>query len=104
MKNSFISEFVSFLREYKVIPLAVAFIMAQASTGLVNSLVKDVLLPIVAPLMSSASWSEAVFHVGSVTISYGSFLAELINFLILALLVFVVVKKIIKSEEGKNNL
>ena len=79
MKKSFLQEFISFLREYKVIPLAVAFIMGQASTNLVSSLVKDVLLPIVAPLISSASWSEAVLRIGPVSISYGSFLAEVIN-------------------------
>ena len=98
MKKSFVQEFILFLREYKVVPLAVAFIMGQAITSLVGSLVKDMLLPIVTPLISSESWSEAVLHIGSVTISYGSFLAELLNFLILAFLVFIVVKKIIKSD------
>lgn len=78
--------------------LAIAFIMAAASTSLVNSLVKDVLMPIVAPLMASDSWKEAILHLGPISIAYGSFLAELMNFVILAFIIFVLAKKILKME------
>ncbi len=98
-KKTFLKEFLFFLREYKVVSLAVAFVMGQASTNLVNSLVKDIILPIFTPLMSAETWKEAVFTAGPVTISYGSFLAELINFLILAFLIFIVVKKLIRTEK-----
>ena len=101
MKKSFLTEFLQFLKEYKVVSLAIAFIMGEASTSLVSSLVKDVLLPIAAPLMSAETWKEAVFRVGPITISYGSFLADVINFLILAIIVFVVAKKIIRMEDNK---
>ena len=101
MEKSFLKEFLQFLKEYKVVSLAIAFIMGEASTSLVSSLVKDVLLPIAAPLMSAETWKEAVFHVGPVTISYGSFLADIINFLILVVIVFIVAKKIIRMEEEK---
>ena len=90
-------EFFEFLKEYKVLSLAIAFIMGGASTSLVNSLVNDVLMPIVEPLMS-AKWREAIFAIGPVHIVYGAFLAQLVNFLILALIVFIVVKKILKIE------
>ena len=46
-------EFAEFLKEYKVVSLAVAFVMSEASSGLVNSLVKDVLMPLFTPLMSA---------------------------------------------------
>ena len=98
-KKSFLKEFVVFIKEYKVISLAIAFIVGEASTGLVNSLVKDILLPFAAPLMSAETWKEAVLTIGPVTISYGSFLAELINFIILAFLIFIVVKKVMKMEK-----
>ena len=94
-------EFREFLKEYKVISLAVGFVMGAASTNLVNSLVKDIIMPLLAPLFAAESWKEAAFHVGSVTISYGSFLAEALNFLILALIIFLVVGKILKIESGK---
>ena len=98
-KKSFLKEFAVFLKEYKVVSLAIAFIIGEASTGLVNSLVKDILLPLATPLMSAESWKEAVFTIGPVTLSYGSFLADLINFIILALIIFIVAKKVMKMEK-----
>ena len=98
-KKPFHKEFLAFLREYKVFSLAVAFIIGEASTGLVNSLVRDILLPLAAPLISAETWKEAVFTLGPVTISYGAFVSDLLNFIILALIIFIVAKKIIKMEE-----
>ena len=99
-KKPFLREFLLFLKEYKVVSLAIAFVIGEASTSLVTSLVKDILLPIAAPLMSAETWKEAVFSIGPVTISYGSFLADLINFIILALIIFIVAKKVIKEENS----
>ncbi len=98
-KKPFLKEFMIFLKEYKVVSLAIAFIIGEASTGLINSLVKDILLPFAAPLMSAETWKEAVITVGPITLSYGSFLADLINFLILILIIFIVAKKVMKMEK-----
>ena len=98
-EKTFLKEFVQFLKEYKVISLAIAFIMGEASTGLVKSLVNDVTLPFLTPLITAETWREAVVHVGPVVISYGSFISELVNFIILAFVVFIVVKKVIKIEQ-----
>ena len=99
-----LKEFAKFLKEFNVISLAVGFVMGTASTALVNSLVKDILMPIAAPLMSAESWKEAVLHIGPIAIAYGSFIAELFNFLILALIIFVVVKKLLKMEAGAKKM
>jgi large conductance mechanosensitive channel len=96
-----LKEFAAFLKEYKVVGLAIGFIMGAASTSLIKSLVNDVLMPIAAPLLSSESWGEAILQIGPVKIAYGSFIAELLNFLILALIVFIVTKKILKMEARK---
>ena len=102
-KKPFLKEFLAFLREYKVVPLAIAFVMGQASTGLVSSFVEGIFLPMVAPLVSAEAWKDAALTIGPITISYGQFVADLINFIILALIIFIVAKKIIKmeQEEGK---
>lgn len=100
-KQSFLRDFLLFLKEYKVASLAVAFIIGEASTGLVNSLVKDILLPFAAPLVSAETWKEAVLTIGPVTISYGAFVADLLNFIVLAFIVFIVAKKIIKMEQAE---
>ena len=96
-------EFFDFLKEYKIVSLAVAFVMGEASSSLVNSFVKDVLLPVMLPLISAESWKDATLHIGAVSIAYGSFLAELLNFIILAFIIFIVVRKIMraKAEEKK---
>lgn len=96
--NVIFREFLEFLKEYRVVSLAIAFIMGSASTTLVNSLVKDVVMPIFSPLLSKGPWKESVFHLGPVSIAFGSFIAELLNFLILALIVFLVARKLFKLD------
>lgn len=79
--------------------LAIGFVMGSASTNLVKSLVDDVIMPILSPLVAVGGLENAVLNIGAVHIAYGSFLGELLNFLILALVVFLVAKKLLKMEE-----
>ncbi|NMC59776.1 MAG: MscL family protein [Candidatus Methanofastidiosa archaeon] len=96
---SFIQEFMEFLKEYKVIGVAVAFIMAAASTSLVNSLVNDIIMPIITPFIPGGGWQEATLSIGPIVLRWGSFLAQIINFVILALVVFIIAKKLLKEEK-----
>ena len=93
-----IKEFATFLKEFNIVSLAVGFVMGTASTALVGSMVKDVLMPIAAPLVGAESWREAIWNIGPVHIAIGSFAAELFNFLILALIIFIIAKKLLKIE------
>ena len=95
----FVQEFMDFLKEYKVIGLAVAFIMATASTTLVKSFVDDIVMPIVSPFIPGGDWQTAVINIGPIAIKAGSFLAQVINFVILAIVVFVIAKKVLKEEK-----
>ena len=61
-----IRESAKFLKEFNIVSLAVGFVMGTASTALVGSLVKDILMPIAAPLMGVESWREAVWNIGPV--------------------------------------
>ena len=92
-----IKEFAKFLKEFNIVSLAVGFVMGTASTALVGSMVKDVLMPLAAPLVGAESWREAVWNMGSVHIAIGSFTAKLFNFLILALIIFIIAKKLLKT-------
>lgn len=94
-------DFISFLKEYNIVSLSMAFIMGAASTSLVNSLVKDIVMPIFSPLTVSGSWKDAVLNLGPISIRYGSFLGELLNFVILGLVVFIIAKKIFKTDTPK---
>jgi len=94
-----INEFKEFLKEYKVVGLAIGIIMGLASTALVKSIVDNIIMPIISPLLPAGGWREATFILGQVTIGWGAFLAELINFLIIAWVVFMVAKYLIREEK-----
>ena len=92
-------EFLEFLKEYKIIGLALAFIMGGASTNLVKSLVDNIIMPILSPIISNGAWQSASWKIGPVIIKWGAFTAELLNFIILAFVVFFIAKKILKEEK-----
>ena len=95
-----LKEFAKFLKEYKVASLAVAFVMGEASSSLVSSLVKDVFMPLFSPLMSVESWREAAFTIGSIRIAYGTLFADVLNFIIIAFLIFIIARKLLQIEKG----
>ncbi|MEM5826243.1 MAG: MscL family protein [Candidatus Aenigmatarchaeota archaeon] len=87
------------MKEYKVIALAIAFIMGAAFTTLVKSLVDNIIMPVITPFIPGGAWRTATLTIGPIVISWGAFLADLINFLIIALVVFLIAKKIMKEEK-----
>ncbi|MGA9189755.1 MAG: MscL family protein [Methanosarcina sp.] len=93
------SEFKDFLYEYKVIPLAIAFIIGIASTALIKSFVDNVIMPIITPFIPGGAWRTATVDLGPIVISWGAFLGELINFIIIAFVVFIIAKKVLKEEK-----
>jgi large conductance mechanosensitive channel len=92
-------EFKDFLKEYKVIGLAVAFIMGAAATTLVQSLVKNIIMPLITPFIPNGAWETATLVLGPFVFGWGSFLSALINFIILAFVVFLMAKMILKEEK-----
>lgn len=95
-----LKEFRDFLKEYKVTGLAVAFIMAAAITVLVNSLVNNILMPLITPFVSGGGWQTATFSMGPIVIGWGAFAGALLNFLVLAFAVFLIAKYVLR-EAGK---
>lgn len=87
MKN-FLKEFKEFAMKGNLLDLAVAVIMAGAFGAVLSSLVKDILMPIVAAIFKQPDFSAIKLGVMSI----GLFLNAVINFLLVALAVFVVVK------------
>ncbi len=90
---------MEFLKEYKVIGLAIAFVIGIASKDLINSLVDDIIMPIITPFIPKGAWETATFSLGPIVIKWGAFLGALINFVIIALVVFIVAKKILKEKK-----
>src|SRR5688572_3971796 len=97
-----LKEFMDFLKEYKIISLAVAFVMGTASTAFIKSLVNDIVMPILSPIMGPGAWRTAILEIGPVKLAYGSFLAETINFVILSAVVFIIVRKLFREEQKED--
>jgi len=96
---SLMQEFKEFLDEYKIIGLAVAFIIGVAATALIQSLVNNIIMPLITPFIPGGGWQTATFKLGPIVIGWGAFLGSLINFIIIALVVFMIAKKILKEEK-----
>ena len=92
-------EFRDFLKEYKIVGLAIAFIMGAAATTLIKSLVDNIVMPAITPFIPGGGWQTATFHLGRVVIGWGVFLSALINFLIIAVVIFLVAKYLIREEK-----
>ncbi len=99
--SNIITEFRDFLREYKVIGLAVALIMALASVTLVNSLVNNIIMPLITPFIPGGEWYFAVWTIGPFVIGWGAFLGALINFIIIAFVIFLIVKYLVRDGKKK---
>jgi large conductance mechanosensitive channel len=94
-----VSEFNEFVREYKVIPLAVAFIIGIAATTLIQSVVNNLIMPIITPFIPGGAWKTATFSLGPIVIGWGALLGDIINFVIIAFVVFMVAKLVFKEEK-----
>jgi large conductance mechanosensitive channel len=93
------TEFMEFLKEYKVVPLAIAFIMGIAATAVVQAIVNSLIMPIITPFIPGGAWQTATLSIGPIVIGWGALLAAIINFIIIALVVFFVAKWILKEEK-----
>jgi len=108
-------EFKEFAVKGSMIDLAVGIIIGAAFTGVVNSLVKDVLMPPIGLLISNVDFSNLFLTLkgehfqtvaeaksgGAVTLNYGLFINTLINFLIVGFAVFLLVKQVNKFKRKK---
>ncbi len=93
-----VSEFADFLKKYQVIGLAVAFIIGAASGKLVTAIANDLVMPIVGALVPGGDWRLATLQAGPVKFLIGDFAGALIDFLIIALVVFAVVKVMMRED------
>lgn len=85
-------EFKEFALKGNLIDLAVAFILGLAFAAVVTSFVDDIIMPIVGAVVSDKSFADLSFEIAGVDIRYGSFLTVLLNFLIVAWILFLIVK------------
>jgi len=106
--KGFIAEFKQFISRGNVIDLAVGVIIGSAFTAIVNSLVKDLVMPVVGILFGGLNFTElkyvitpAVGDIPEAAIYYGNFIQNVVNFLLVAFVVFCAVKAINKLHRKK---
>jgi large conductance mechanosensitive channel len=90
---SFFSEFRAFAMRGNVVDLAVGVIIGGAFGKIVSSLVNDILMPSVGLLLGKLDFSTLAYTVGETTIKYGMFMQTVVDFAIVALCIFVIIKQ-----------
>lgn len=111
-----LKEFRDFALRGNLVELAVAFIIGAAFTGLVNSLVNDIIMPIIALITGGIDFSEMYLQLSGesqptlaqareagATIAYGNFITLVINFVIVAWVLFLVIKGMNALKREKAN-
>ncbi len=97
-KKGIVGEFMDFLMKYQVIGLAVAFIIGAAATKMVTACVTDIIMPIIAVFVPGGDWRTQVLQLGPVKLLVGDFIGAIIDFIIIALVVFLVVRFMMKED------
>ena len=91
---SLLDEFKSFAFKGNVVDLAVGVIIGTAFGGIVNSLVKNIIMPLIAVITpGTASYVDWKAHINGKEVPYGLFLGDVVNFLIVAFALFLFIKK-----------
>ena len=101
--KALIKEFKEFISRGNVMDMAVGVIIGGAFTAIVNSLVNDMLMPLLSLLTGGFDFSRLSIALGegenAATINYGSFISAIINFLLIALVIFLINKVSRKKKE-----
>ena len=103
-KTGFFKAFKNFLLEGNAISMAVGVIIGAALKDLVTSLVDNIFSPIIGLVLGKVDFSSLSITIGKATIKYGAFITALINFVLMAFVVFLIVYLIDKAKESFKKL
>ena len=87
-----LKEFRDFINRGNVMDLAVAVILGAAFTAIINSLVNDIIMPLIGLIMGGVNFSDLSFTVGEAVVKWGAFVQTVIDFLVIAFVIFLIVK------------
>jgi len=92
----FFKEFMDFMKEQKIISVALAFIVGIATATLVNALVEDIITPVYGPYLSFLN-PETTIDLGASKFKVGHFIMQLVNWIVILVVVFIIGKRIAKA-------
>lgn len=93
-----LQEFKDFAMKGNIVDLAVAVIIAAAFGKIVSALVDKVIMPLVGMLMGGVDFSQLAVTVGSAELMYGAFIQSVVDFMIIAWVLFLIVRAINKAQ------
>jgi large conductance mechanosensitive channel len=96
-----LQEFKDFIMKGNVLDLAVAVIIGAAFGAVVTSLVNDILMPIIGIILGGVDFSSLALTVGEALVKYGNFIQTTINFLLIAFVVFLIVRRYNRMRTAK---
>ncbi len=97
--KSFIGEFKAFAMKGNVIDLAVAVVIGAAFGKIVSALVDSLIMPLAGLFLGGVSFSSLYFKVGGAVFSYGTLIQAVVDFLIVALVIFMVIKAMNSAQQ-----
>lgn len=99
--KSFIKEFKEFISNGNVMSMAIGIIIGGAFTAIVNSLVADIITPLIGMILGGINFSSISITVGSAQLMVGNFIQAVIMFVLTALVIFVMMKGLNKVAAKK---
>lgn len=99
--KKFLEEFKKFIAKGNVLDLAIAVVIGNAFNKIVSSLVDDIIMPLVGVIIGGIHFEGIKITVGSANIMVGSFIQNIVDFLIVAFTIFVIVKIFNKLSKKK---
>ena len=99
--KSFLEEFKAFAIRGNVIDLAVAVVIGTAFGKIVSSLVDTVIMPTIGLLLGGIDFTTWTLHIGESIIAYGKFIQATVDFVIIALVIFLVIRTLSRFEKKK---
>lgn len=102
--KNFVEEFKKFIMKGNVLDLAVAVVIGAAFGKIITSLVDDIITPLLGIVLGGINFSGLSIRVGSANIMYGSFIQQVIDFLIIAFCIFVLIKFVNNFKKPKEEL
>ena len=87
-----LKEFKDFISRGNLVDLAIAVIIGGAFGAIVSSLVNDIIMPLVGIILGGVDFGSLSIQIGEATILYGSFIQAIVNFLIIAFVLFLIVR------------
>ncbi len=97
--KGFMKEFKEFISRGNVMDMAIGIIIGGAFTAIVTALVDSIIMPLITGIFGGLSVKEWAFHIGKSTIAVGALVQAIINFVLIALVLFSIIKAINKMKK-----